>query len=133
METIRRISALVIALSLLLPQRSCVNGDQVDVHYPLSNADSLFAIAVIAAVYLLPLLVLLLRRFRLASLLVGIAAAGVGLYFVGYGSTVVATTLMAGWYTYSFGSLVYLGASLVQLKRVLLPDKPLQPSAGDNG
>ena len=133
MEHIRRLSALVIALSLLLPQRSCVSGDKVDVHYPLSNADSLFAIAVIAAVYLLPLLVLLLRRFRAASLLIGIAAAGVGLYFIGYGSTVVATTLLAGWYTYTFGSAIYLGASLFELERLLLPTKRLPPGAGDRG
>ena len=125
-ESIRRISALIIALSLALPQRSCVNGGQVEIHYPLSNADSALAIIVIAVLYTFPLLVLLLRRYQATSLLAGIATVGAGLYYLSYGSTIFATTLLAGWYTYTFGAIAYLGASLIQFKQVLVPSNSLK-------
>ena len=115
LENIRRVSALAIALSLVLPQRSCVSGDQVAVHYPLSNVDSALSVALIASLYLLPLVVLLFARFRVTSLVLGIAAVAAGLYLFSYTSTLVATHLLIGWYTYTFGALAYLGASLVQL------------------
>ncbi len=120
MEHIRRAAALLVALSLCLPQRSCVNGDKVEIHYPLSSADSVLVFVVIVALYLLPLLVLLLSRYRVASLLAGIAAAGAGLYYVSYGATAAATTLLVGWYTYTAGIAIYLGVSLVQLTQLLL-------------
>lgn len=128
METIRRLAALVIALSLALPQRSCVNGGVLEIHYPLSNVDSPWSILVIAALFTLPLLVLLLAhvapRFRLAALLLGIAAAGLGLYWISYAAWVVGTTMLAGWYSYTAGAVVYLAASLVLLLRTTARPPP---------
>lgn len=127
MEIIRRIAALLIALSLALPQRSCVNAGQVEIHYPLSNVDSVLTIIVIAAIYTLPLLLLLVPRFRMTALLAGIGVAGAGLYFVSYGASVVGTTLMVGWYTYTAGAVAYLGASLVQLWRAAMIQRAAKP------
>lgn len=119
-EHLRRLSALVIALSLALPQRSCVNGGVPEIHYPLSNLDSPWSMLLIAALFTLPLLVLLLAyvlpRLRLAALLLGVAVAGIGLYWVSYAAWVVGTTMLAGWYSYTAGAVVYLVASLFLLK-----------------
>ena len=120
MESIRRISALLIALSLLLPERSCVNAGQTEIHYPLSNADSVWSVAVIVALYTLPLVFLLFARFRPAFLVAGIGVVVAGLYFISYGATIVATQLLVGWYTYTLGAVAYLFASLVELKRMLV-------------
>ena len=121
MEFVRRLSALVIALSLALPQRSCVSGGETEIHYPLSNLDSFLSVFVIAALYSLPLIVLLFVRFRKTSLLVGLAAAAAGLYFIAYGASIVADKLLVGWYTYTFAAVAYGYASLIQLKRALSP------------
>jgi len=98
-ERLRRIAAVLIALSLVLPERSCVNDGRTEISYPLSGADSALSIALIAALYLLPLAVLLVPRFRIANLVAGIAAAATGLYFFSYGSWMVASKLLLGWYT----------------------------------
>jgi hypothetical protein len=119
MESIRRISALLIALSLLLPERSCVNAGQTEIHYPLSHADSVWSVALIVALYMLPLVFILFTRFRLAFLVAGMAVVAAGLYFVSYGATIAATQLLVGWYTYTLGAVAYLLASLVELKRVI--------------
>lgn len=121
MDSVRRLAALVIALSLALPQRSCINHGQVEIHYPLSNVDSVISITVIAALYTLPLLLLFASRFRVGSLIAGAATVATGLYYVSYGAAVIGTTLMVGWYTYTLGAVAYLAASLVQLKRLLVP------------
>ena len=131
MEKIRRISALVIVISLVLPQRSCVNGGQLDIHYPLSSADSVLSVVVIAMFYVLPLIVLLFPRFRVASLVAGIAAVTAGLYYISYGATIAATSLMVGWYTYTLAAVAYLAASLFELARaprhLLKADDPDEP------
>lgn len=132
MEFLRRLSALLIALSLALPQRSCVSGGEVEIHYPLSNPDSLLSIVVIAALYSLPLIVLLLFRFRKTALLVGIGAVAAGLYFISYGASVVADRLLIGWYSYTLAAIAYFYASLIQLKRVLSAEaSPKADSAPD--
>ena len=122
MEFARRLSALIIALSLVLPQRSCVIGGEAEIHYPLSNLESPLAVLVIAALYSLPLIALILIRFRKTSLLLGLAAVGAGFYYVSYGASVLADKLLIGWYTYTFAAIVYAYASLILLKRVLSPD-----------
>ena len=119
MELVRRLSALLIALSLALPQRSCINGGDVEIHYPLSSPDSLLSILVIAALYSLPLIVLLFFRFRKTALVVGISTVAAGLYFISYGASVVADRLLIGWYSYTLAAIVYLFVSLIQLKRAL--------------
>jgi hypothetical protein len=121
MELVRRLSALIIALSLALPQRSCVSGGTTEIHYPLSNFDSYLSVIVIAALYSLPLLVLLFFRFRRSSLMVGILSVAAGLYVISYGASVVADKLLIGWYTYTFAAVVYFYVSLMLLKRALSP------------
>lgn len=122
METVRRVAALLVALSLALPQRSCMNGDVLEIHYPLSNVDSPLSFAIIVALFVLPLVLVLIPRFRTAILVLGIAAAGAGLYYISYGAWLVGTHLLMGWYVYTAGMLVYLIASLVQWMRVLRRD-----------
>lgn len=124
MERIRRLSALLMALALVLPQSSCVNNGQVEVHYPLSGADSAASVALIAALYLLPLLLLFVRRFKVSALIAGVAVVGAGLYFIAYGATIAATSLLVGWYTYTAGAVVHLVASLVALRHALSPGVP---------
>ena len=121
MEFVRRLSALVIALSLALPQRSCVSGGATEVHYPLSNLDSWLSVIVIAALYSLPLIVLLVVRFPRSALLVGMAAVAARLYLISYGASVVADRLLIGWYTYTFAAIAYFYASLIRLGRLLSP------------
>ena len=128
MEFVRRLSALVITLSLALPQRSCVNGGTTEIHYPLSNLDSLPSAIVIALLYSLPLIVLLFARFPRSALLVGMAAVAAGLYLVSYGASVVADRLLIGWYSYTFAAIAYFYASLIRLSRLLSPK--VVPKAG---
>ena len=121
MELVRRLSALLIAISLALPQRSCVSGGVIEIHYPLSNLDSSLSAIVIAALYALPLIVLVFVRFPRSALLVGMAAVAAGLYFISYGASVVADRLLIGWYTYTFAAIAYFYASLIRLGQLLLP------------
>ena len=117
MEIVRRISALVIALSLALPQRSCISGGVTEIHYPLSDVDSTLSVVVIAALYALPLILLLAVRFRKSSLSIGLVTVAAGLYLISYGAYVVADKLLIGWYTYTLGAVFYSYASVVLLKR----------------
>jgi hypothetical protein len=128
MELVRRLSALVIALSLALPQRSCLSGGATEIHYPLSSADSLLSVIVIALLYSLPLITLLFIRFPKSSLVVGMAAVAAGLYLVSYGASLAADHLLIGWYSYTFAAIVYFYASLVRLNRLLSPQ--VVPKAG---
>ena len=121
MELVRRLSALLIALSLALPQRSCVSGGVTEIHYPLSNLDSSLSAIVIAALYALPLIVLIFVRFPRSALLVGMAAVAAGLYFISYGASIVAERLLIGWYTYTFAAIAYFYASLIRFGRLLSP------------
>lgn len=124
MERIRRISALLIAVSLLLPERSCVNAGQTEIHYPLSSADSVGSVAIIVALYTLPLVFVLFTRFRPAFLVAGVAVVAAGLYLVSYGASLVATQLLVGWYTYTLGAVAYLVTSLLELQKALLARRP---------
>ena len=117
MNRIRQIAAVVLALSLVLPQRSCVNGGHVEIIYPLSGADSLPFGLLIVALYTVPLIVLFIPRFRLSCLIVGIGAIATGLYFVSYGAWLSASSLLVGWYAYTIGAVAYLGSSLALLVR----------------
>ncbi len=129
MELVRRFSALLIALSLALPQRSCVSGGVTEIHYPLSNLDSSLSAIVIAALYALPLITLVFVRFPRSALLVGMAAVAAGLYLVSYGASIVADHLMIGWYTYTFAAIAYFYTSLIRLGRLL--SVKAVPSPGD--
>lgn len=120
MEFVRRLSALIVALSLVLPQRSCGGGpaSAPEIHYPLSNVDSPLAMLVIVALYTLPIIVLFFGRFPRSALLVGMAAVAAGLYLVSYAASVVADRLLIGWYSYTFAAMIYFYASLVRLARL---------------
>lgn len=133
MELVRRLSALLIALSLALPQRSCVSGGVTEVHYPLSNLDSSFSAIAIAALYALPLIVLVFVRFPRSALLVGMAAVAAGLYLISYGASVVADQLLIGWYTYTFAAIAYFYASLIRLGRLLLLRTATNPGGTSPG
>lgn len=123
-ETIRRVSALVMALALALPQSSCVNNGQVEIRYPLSGVDPGWPLALVAALYLLPLALLFVPRFRISTLIAGIAVVCAGLYFIAYGATIAATSLLVGWYVYTTGAVTHLVASLVALRNALWPGGP---------
>ena len=127
MEMLRRLSALLIALSLALPERSCVNDGVEQIHYPLSDPDSVLAIVIIAALYTLPLLLLLWPKFRKTMLVAGIATVAAGMYFVTYGSMIASTKLLIGWYTYTAGAAVYLAVSAWLLLRELMPATQRSP------
>ena len=103
-----------------------MNGGRLEIYYPLTNADSVLSVIVIAALYALPLIVLLLPRFRVASLVAGITAVAAGLYYISYDATIAATSLLIGWYAYTLGGIAYLVASLFQLKRALYPNRSLK-------
>jgi hypothetical protein len=123
-EHMRKISAIIIALCLLLPLQSCTYHGQTEVSYPLSG--DLFGNIVIAAIYLLPLVAFLRVKYRATTILVGIAACLAGLYFVTYTAAIWATNLLVGWYIYSAGSLTHLAASVLELWRVIVPNKSLK-------
>ena len=71
----------------------------------------------IGAFFLLPLLLLFVRRFRRTGLLAGVLVTAMGLYYVSFAATILATKMLVGWYTYSVGAAVYLAATLVELVR----------------
>lgn len=116
---IRRIAALLMLAALVLPQKSCVSEGLTQIYYPLSNAGAWWEIALIAAFFVLPALLLvaerLAPRLRLLWLPAGIAVCAGGLYLISWGSSVAATQLLAGWYCYTGGATLYLGASLPAL------------------
>jgi hypothetical protein len=124
MTLIRRIAALLIALSLVLPQRSCVNNGQVQIDYPLSNAQDWQSYVVIGAFFLLPLLLLFVRRFRVAGLIAGVLVTAAGLYYISYAATILATKMLVGWYAYTLGAVAYLGATLMELVRAVRTRHP---------
>lgn len=115
MPIIRRIAAALIALSLILPQRACMHGEERVVSYPLSGQDEALAVLVIAALYLLPLVLILLPWWRRALRALGLLVAGAGLYLIGYGATEVADELLVGWYVYTGAALVYVLTGLFEL------------------
>lgn len=123
-ETIRRVSALLMALALALPQSSCVNNGQVEIRFPLSGVDTFWLGVAVAAFYILPLILSFVPRFRISALLASIAVVSAGLYFIAYGATLSATSLLVGWYTYTVGAVAHLAASLVALRNALWPGGP---------
>lgn len=119
MDIVRRIAALLIAVSLVLPQRSCVNDGHVQIDYPLSNAQGWVSLVLIAAFFLLPLVLLFIRRARIAAAIAGLAVALAGLYYVSYAATILATRMLVGWYTYTASTVIYALASLWMLTQWL--------------
>ncbi len=108
----------------MLPERSCVNDGQVETTYPLSGADSLISASLILVLYLLPFAGQFTPRFRSSGLVAGICAAGTGLYFFSYGSWVVGSKLLVGWYVYTISAIVYLAAALESLARLVAGRTP---------
>ena len=119
MDRVRRVAALLIAVSLVLPQRSCVNDGHVQIDYPLSNAQGWLSVVMIAAFFVLPLALLFLRRARIAAAIAGLMVALAGLYYVSYAATILATRMLVGWYAYTVGTVVYALASLWMLTQWL--------------
>ncbi len=128
MEIARRIAALLIALSLALPQRSCVNNGKVQIEYPLTNAQDWQSMVLIGAFFMLPLALLFVRRYRTAGLVAGLLVTATGLYYVTYAATILATTMLVGWYTYTLGAITYLGATLLLLVQALRPGRRRTPT-----
>jgi len=133
MEVVRKVAALLIALSLALPQRSCENGGKVDIDYPLSHADGFWSVAFIAAFFLVPLLLLLLRRYPLTTRAAGLVVTATGLYYVSYAATILATHLLVGWYTYTIGACTYFIATLAQGLRMVMAGRLRANSANPGG
>jgi hypothetical protein len=122
--SMRKISAIIIALCLLLPLQSCTYHGQTEVSYPLSG--DLLGNFAMAAIYFLPLVVFVRIKFRVSAILVGITACLAGLYFVTFTAAIWATNLLVGWYVYSAGSLTYLIASAFELRQVIAVKKSLK-------
>ena len=129
LERLRRIAAVLIAISLLLPLRSCVThgkaGVKTEIFYPLSPGQTWDGQLIVAALFVLPLVSLFVCRNGMASILSRIALAAVGLYLISFGTYAFATKLLIGWYTYTVGALVYLGLSIVELYRKIVQRKKL--------
>lgn len=115
-NTMRKLSALLIAISLFLPLQSCTANGKTSVTYPLSGEP--MAMILMAAIYLPPLLVFFLPKYPRISIAIGTLACSAGLYFVTFASTVFATRLLAGWYIYSASSITYIIVSLLELGRI---------------
>jgi len=123
----RKISAIVIVLCLLLPLQSCTYHGRTEVSYPLSG--DLTENLIMASIYLLPLIAFLRVKYRVSTILVGIAACLAGLYFVTFAAAIWATKLLVGWYLYSASSFVYVVTSVVELWRVIATRKLLKANA----
>lgn len=117
----RKISAVIIALCLLLPLQSCTYHGQTEVSYPLSGdlPGNLF----MAAIYPLPLVAFLRVKYRASTMLVGITACLAGLHFVTFAAFMFATKLLVGWYVYSASCLIYLVTTVVELRQVIAAKK----------
>ncbi len=118
LERIKRAAAVLIAVSLLLPQRSCVEQGKAQILYPLSGADLQWQV-ILVALFVLPLALVFMLRKGVASMLGRIVLAAVGLYLVSYTAFVFSTKLLIGWYTYTAGASVYLIISLAEFGRLL--------------
>lgn len=115
MKRLRQISGLLIALSLVLPERSCAQNGTMEILYPTSSCDTIGGLLVVVSWYLLPLAVTLTDRFRLALLSVGVSATVLGLYFGSYIGAVFSSSLLLGWYVNLAGAVTYLLASVAEL------------------
>jgi hypothetical protein len=123
MGKIKRVAAVLIAISLFLPQRSCVKEGKNEILYPLSEVDLGWQILLVA-LFVLPLILLFIfKKERFASILSRIVIAAIGLYLVSYGAYVLATKLLIGWYIYTVGASIYLVISLVELYKKIVHRK----------
>jgi hypothetical protein len=129
MQRVRQIAAMLMALSLVLPERSCVNDGRVEVGYPLSGIDFTGALMVLA-IYLLPLAVLQVRRLRFAALASGICAVGAGLFFCTYVTWSLGYKLLIGWYIYTIGAVAYVVSSLPLLVQHVLAKVSRRAASG---
>jgi membrane protein YdbS with pleckstrin-like domain len=69
---LRLTSSIIIVLSLALPVRSCVTNGHTEINFPLSDANSVWSVVEILALYLIPLLVLFATpQFRTFATFVG--------------------------------------------------------------
>ena len=116
MQHIRRISAVIMLVCLVLPQRACVYSQRTVEYYPLSDVEGLWAIVVLAC-YALPLAALiLLRHWPIADAVTGIVIALFGLWQQGFGALQSSSYVLAGWYLYVASTTLFLITSLVQLR-----------------
>jgi len=118
LEKTRKAAAVSIALSLLLPQRSCVVQGKAVIYFPLSGADWEWQV-ILVALFVLPLAFVFLLKRGLGSILGRIALAATGLYVVSYVAFYASGKLLIGWYTYTASASVYLIISLAELSRLL--------------
>ena len=124
LEKLQRVVAVLIAVSLLLPQYSCARQGKTEIYYPLSGKGVDWQIGFVV-LFLGPLVLLFIFRRGMAGILGRMALAAVGLYLVSYGVYVVATKLLIGWYFYTLGTLAYLVLSLVELYRRIVQRRKL--------
>ncbi len=89
----------------------------------------LTTVILMAAIFLLPLVVFLLPKYPRISISIGSLACTAGLYFVTFASTIFATRLLAGWYIYSASSIAYIIASLVELGGIVAAKQLLKRAA----
>jgi flagellar biosynthesis protein FliP len=120
----RKLSALLIAISLFLPLQSCTTDGKTNVSYPLSGDAT--TVALMAVIYLLPLIVFFLPKYPRVSISIGSLACAAGLYFVTFASSILATRLLAGWYIYSASSIAYIVVSLTEFGRILAANQLLK-------
>ncbi len=113
MDTVRKVSAMILAIAVLLPQYSCGEGDTATVLYAYDHKELWWAILSVL-MYLVPLALTFVPNVRWSTSL-GIVAVGTTLYFRGYQVIVVATTLLVGWWVGVIASAVYLVACLALL------------------
>ncbi len=126
----RRVIAVLIAISLFLPLQSCSGHDgNLSTFYPLSG--DLGGMLAVAAIYLLPLLAFVRTKLKLLASLLGISACIAGLYFVSYTATQWASQLLVGWYTYTVAATGYLFASCIYLHRMYAANKRFKSLARD--
>jgi hypothetical protein len=118
LENIKRAAAVLIAVSLLLPQRSCVEQGKAEILYPLSGADLQWQV-ILVALFVLPSVLVFMLRQGVASILGRIVLGAVGLYLVSYVAFVFSIKLLIGWYTYTAGASIYLIISLAEFGLLL--------------
>lgn len=117
MDAIRRIAAVLMLVCLVLPQRACVYELGTRIYYPLSQVEDAITIAMVVALFILPVVMLVFRVRTEIDLAVGLIVGLAGLWHEGYGAWKSSSYVLFGWYLYVAATITYLCTTALYVLR----------------
>lgn len=112
---IRRVAALVIAFSMVLPQYACTRSGNTRIYSPLDEWNALDGVPITLLIYLVPLVLVIFRPTAWFSMLAALGTTLLGLAMAAYVALLLASELLAGWYTHVVATAIYSLTTVAQL------------------